>query len=229
MATTKTSTTPSTPKPVKRTPIKTYISKYKKSNTKVGIDVSAWQDNINWKKAKKAGVEFAMLRIGYGHTNSNELVMDKQFKNNLKGAKEAKVPIGLYFYSYAKTEEQAKQQANWIVKQLNGQKLDLPIAFDWENWNSFNKYNVSFKKLKNIAQTFIDTVEEHGYKGMLYSSAYYINQIWGVFDNTWLAYYTSNNDFSKPYIMWQLSSKGSVDGISGSVDIDVLYKNKNEH
>ena len=155
--------------------------------------------------------------------------MDKQFQNNLKGAKEAKVPIGLYFYSYAKTKKDAEDQANWIVKQLNGQKLDLPIAFDWENWNSFNKYGVSFKTLSDIAQTFIDTVEKHGYKGMLYSSAYYLKNIWDDFDNTWVAYYTSNNDFSKPYIMWQLSSSGQVDGISGSVDMDILYENKNEH
>ena len=64
---------------------------------------------------------------------------------------------------------------------------------------------------------------------MLYSSAYYLNNIWDDFENTWVAYYTSNNDFKKPYIMWQLSSSGSVDGISGSVDMDILYENKNEH
>ena len=223
------SSSSSTSKPKKKTPIKTYIEKYKKANTKIGIDVSAWQDNINWKKAKKAGVEFAMLRIGYGPVSGNEIKMDKQFKNNLKGAKEAKVPIGLYFYSYAKTVEEAEAQAKWIVRQLDGQKLDLPIAFDWENWSTFNKYNVSFKKLSDIAQTFIDTVEKYGYKGMLYSSAYYLNNIWDDFENTWVAYYTSNNDFKKPYIMWQLSSSGSVDGISGSVDMDILYENKNEH
>ena len=213
----------------KKTPIKTYISKYKKDYTKVGIDVSEWQGNINWKKVKKTGVEFAILRIGFGHTTKSGIVIDSKFKNNLKGAKEAGIPLGLYFYSYAKTKKEAEEQANWIVKQLNGQKLDLPIAFDWENWNSFNKYGVSFKTLSDIAQTFIDTVEKNGYKGMLYSSAYYLNKIWNDFDNTWVAYYTSNNDFEKPYIMWQLTSSGSVEGISGYVDIDILYEDKNKH
>ena len=64
---------------------------------------------------------------------------------------------------------------------------------------------------------------------MLYGSAYYLNTIWKNYDNTWVAYYTSKNDFRKPYIMWQLSSKGQVAGIKGSVDIDILYKNKNVH
>ena len=214
---------------IKTTKLSKYIKKHKKENTKIGIDVSAWQDDIDWKKAKKDGVEFAILRIGFGHTNSNELVLDKWFKNNLKKTKELNIPIGLYFYSYAKTKEQAREQAKWIVKELNGQKLDLPIAFDWENWNSFNKYNVSFKELSDIADTFIEEVENNGYKGMLYSSAYYLNHMWRDFDNTWVAYYTENNDFKKPYIMWQLSSKGKVDGITGPVDIDILYENKNEH
>ena len=219
----------STSTPVKKTAIKKYIKKYKKDNTKIGIDVSAWQDNINWEKAKKAGVEFAMIRIGYGPTSDNEIKEDKWFKNNIKGAKKAGIPVGIYLYSYAKSVEDAKEQIKWIHKKLNGEKLELPIAFDWENWSSFNKYKVSFKKLNDIAKAFIDEANKYGYDGMLYSSAYYLNHIWKQFDNTWVAYYTSNNDFSKPYIMWQLSSKGGVDGISGPVDIDVLYEDKNVH
>ena len=134
------------------------------------------------------------------------------------------IELGVYFYSYAKSEEDARAQAKWIVKKLNGQKLELPIAFDWENWSSFNKYNVSFKHLNDIAYAFIDEVEKNDYEGMLYSSAYYLKNIWKDYDKVWLAYYTDNNDFSKPFNIWQLSSKGKVNGISGSVDIDVLYK-----
>ena len=215
--------------PIKKTSLKKYINKYKKENTKIGIDVSAWQDNINWEKAKNAGVEFAMIRIGYGPTSNNEIKEDKWFKNNIKGAKKAGIPVGVYLYSYARSIEDAKEQVKWINNKLNGEKLELPIAFDWENWSSFNKYNVSFKKLNDIANAFIEETHKYGYEGMLYSSAYYLNHIWKQYDNTWLAYYTSNNDFKKPYIMWQLSSKGGVDGISGPVDIDVLYENKTEH
>lgn len=210
--------------------ISEFINKYKNDNTKIGIDVSAWQGNINWNKVKENGVEFAMLRIGYGHDSNNEIVFDKQFKNNIKNAKEAGVPIGIYFYSYAKTKEESVAQAKWIIEALEGEKLDLPIAYDWENWSKFNTYNVSFKGLSEMADAFINEVEKSGYKGMLYSSAYYLNHIWKDFDNTWLAYYTNNNDYEKEYSMWQLSSSGGVNGISGYVDIDILFnevQNKN--
>ena len=217
-------TTSSSSSTVKRTKISEYIKKYKNENTKIGIDVSAWQDNIDWAKAKKDGVEFAILRIGYGHTNSGELKLDNWFERNIKEAKKQGIELGVYFYSYAKSEEDARAQAKWIVKKLDGQKLELPIAFDWENWSSFNKYNVSFKHLNDIAYAFIDEVEKNDYEGMLYSSAYYLKNIWKDYDKVWLAYYTDNNDFSKPFNIWQLSSKGKVNGISGSVDIDVLYK-----
>ena len=217
-------TTSSSSSTVKRTKISEYIKKYKNENTKIGIDVSAWQDNIDWSKAKKDGVEFAILRIGYGHTNSGELKLDNWFERNIKEAKKQGIELGVYFYSYAKSEEDARAQAKWIVKKLNGQKLELPIAFDWENWSSFNKYNVSFKHLNDIAYAFIDEVKKNDYEGMLYSSAYYLKNIWKDYDKVWLAYYTDNNDFSKPFNIWQLSSKGKVNGISGSVDIDVLYK-----
>ena len=209
---------------VKKVALKEFITKYKTENTMIGIDVSAWQDDINWEKAKKDGVEFAILRIGYGPSDG-VIKEDKWFKNNIKKATAAGIPLGVYLYSYAKTEEDAVNSVKWIVEKLNGQKLDIGIAFDWENWNSFNKYNVSFHKLNNIARTFIKECENNGYKGWLYSSAYYLHNIWESFpDNTWLAYYTSNNDFSLPFTIWQASSKGKVSGISGAVDIDILYK-----
>ena len=209
-------------------PISNYVKKYKNKNTMIGVDVSSWQDEIDWKKAKKAGVEFAIIRIGFGHTNSGELKMDKQFKNNIKNAKKNGIKVGLYFFSYAENEKQGKEHAEWIINQLDGEKLDLPVAFDWENWNDFNSYKMSFTRVHNTAQTFITTLEKAGYKGMLYSSAYYLTRLWGSnFKNQWLAYYTDKNDYTeKPFMMWQATSSGKVDGIPGFVDIDILYKNK---
>lgn len=209
----------------KKTPISKYIKKYKNENTMIGIDVSTWQGEVDYEKVKKDGVEFVIIRIGFGHTNSGEIKLDNQFKNNIKKAKEAGLKVGLYLYSYAENEEQAKEQANWIVDKLDGEKLDLPIAFDWENWNSFNSYKMSFTKLNNSANSFINELEKNGYEGMLYSSAYYLNRIWTDYKNIWLAYYTDNNDFNeKPFMLWQLTSSGKVNGIDGAVDIDVLYK-----
>ncbi len=206
---------------VKRDSISVFADKHKKDGAKIGIDVSTWQGNINWQKAKDDGVEFAMIRIGFGHNSDNEMVLDNKFERNIEEAKKVGMPIGVYFYSYAKTKEEAIEQAKWIVEKLNGEKLDLPISFDWEEWSKFNTYNVSFRGLTEIAQAFIDEVEKNGYQGSLYSSAYYLNNIWGNIDNTWLAYWTDNNDYEKPFNMWQVGI-GKVNGI-GEVDIDILY------
>ena len=207
-----------------RTKISEFIKKYKTDKTSIGIDVSAWQDDIDWKKVKDSGVEFAMIRIGFGHTSKGEIKLDNWYLNNIKKAKEQNIDVGLYFYSYAGTIEEAVNQAKWIVKTLDGESLNLPIAFDWEDWSDFNTYKISFRTLNKIANAFIDEVEKNGYDGMIYGSAYYLNRIWYDYDKTWLAYYTSNNDYEKDYMMWQLSSRGEVPGISGSVDINILYK-----
>lgn len=214
----------SSPSKVNRTPLKTYIKKYKNDKTSIGIDVSAWQDDIDWKKVKNDGVEFAMIRIGFGHTNSGEIKLDNWYKNNIKKAKEQGIKVGLYFYSYASSIKEVQEQTKWILDTLDHEPLDLPIAFDWEDWGDFNSYKVSFKKLNDIAKTFISDIEKEGYTGMLYGSAYYLNRIWDNYDKTWLAYYTDNNDYEKPFMMWQLTSTAEVNGIEGSVDVDILYK-----
>ena len=208
-----------------RTDIKTYIDKYKNENTMIGIDVSAWQGDINFKKVKDAGVEAVVIRLGYG-PSKGELKLDAKFKANLKGFKAQNIPVGVYFYSYAKTKEDVIKQAEFVVKQLDGETLELPIAFDWENWKNYNNYNLSFKDLNDLYLTFSNELKKHGYNTMIYSSAYYLNRLWDVHNNTWVAYYTSNNDFKKEYMMWQASSHGKVSGISGSVDVDIIYNNK---
>ena len=85
-----------------------------------------------------------MIRIGFGNDNKNNIIMDSKFQNNIKNAKEVGLKVGLYFYSYAKSEKEAINQAKWIIKELNGQSLDLPIAFDWESWTYFDDYQINF-------------------------------------------------------------------------------------
>ena len=201
------------------------IKKYKNDKTAVGIDVSSWQGDINWEKVKAAGAEFAMIRIGYGHKNG-ELIFDSKFKKNLENAKKAGVKVGLYFYSYAKTTKEAKDQAKWIIDSLNGEKLDLPIAFDWEIWSGYSNYKLNFDDLNKIANAFIEEINNAGYEGVNYGSAFFVNRVWNLNSRTWLAYYTSNNDFEKPYFMWQLSSQGKINGINGYVDLNVMYLDK---
>lgn len=200
------------------------IKNYKNENTLVGIDVSSWQDNIDYKKVKDAGCDFVIIRIGYGHSD-DKLVLDKWFYNNIKGAKENDLLVGIYFYSYAKTTNESIAQANWIIDKLNNEKIDLPVAFDFENWSKFNTYGINFNDLNDIADSFINTLNKHGYDGMLYGSASYLNNIWNTNNKkVWLAHYASKTDYSKNYIIWQLSNRGKIDGINSDVDLDILYK-----
>jgi GH25 family lysozyme M1 (1,4-beta-N-acetylmuramidase) len=213
----------------KGTKLAKFIEKYKTDDTLIGIDVSAWQGNIDFSKAKKDGVEAAIIRLGYGPSGDDrKLKLDSKFKRNLEGFKKVGIPVGIYYFSYAKTKEEVKNTADYIIKNLDGATLDFPIAFDWENWgSSFNKYGVSFKDLGDMYQIFKKTLNDAGYKTMLYSSAYYLNKVWDDRqENSWVAYYTSNNDFKKEYMMWQATSKGKVSGISGPVDINIIYNNK---
>lgn len=205
--------------------IKDAIKKYKTDKTMIGIDVSTWQDKIDWNKVKNDGVEFAMIRLGFGHNRNNQLIMDKQYKDNILNAKKAGIKVGIYFFSYAKSIDDAIAQARYVIDVLDGETLELPIAFDWENWSKFNSYNISLTDINLIADAFIEEVEKHGYQGMLYSSKYYLDNIWNVNNkDTWLAHYTSKTSYSKSYSMWQFSNKGKVDGIDALVDLNVLYK-----
>lgn len=205
--------------------IKDVIKKYKNDNTMIGIDVSAWQGDIDFNNVKDENVEFAMIRVGYGYNSENENILDKRFYDNFAKAKESNIKIGLYFYSYAKSEKEAISQADWIVNKLNKQNIDLPIAFDFEDWQNFNSYNLSLTDLNNIAQAFMNRIEKHGYKSMLYGSYYYLQNIWDTQNkNIWLAHYSDKTDYPNDYQIWQLSNVGKVNGINTNVDINVLYK-----
>ena len=201
------------------------VSNYKNDKTLLGIDVSSFQGEIDWEKVKESGVEFAIIRLGFGYTVNMELVLDKYFQENLKGAKENDIKIGVYFYSYANEIEEVEKQAQFIVDNLNGENLDLGVTFDWENWNNFKDYHVNLYDLDNMYNSFKKVLEDNGYKTMLYGSKFYLKNIWKTEDkDIWLAHYTNKTNYDKDYVMWQFSDKGVVEGINSFVDLDVLYK-----
>lgn len=203
------------------------LQKYKNEDNKLGIDVSQWQGEIDFSKVKEAGAEFVIIRLGYQKDYDAEDVIDPYFAQNIKNAKQAGLDVGLYFYSYAKTKEEATRQADFVMNNIKDYKIELPIAFDWESWNSFVKCNISFYDLNQIAHTFVDTLNEKGYKGSLYGSKNYLQRVWyeDEFENIWLAHYTDKTDYDKKYFLWQFCSTGKVNGINGDVDIDILNYN----
>ncbi|MFI3260282.1 MAG: glycoside hydrolase family 25 protein [bacterium] len=202
------------------------LDNYIDENSSAGIDVSHWQGDIDWDKVKAAGAEFVIIRIGYAPSDDGDFFLDKKFEENIKGAKEAGLDVGLYYFSYARSIEQVVEHANFIVDKLDGMELELPISFDWEIWSKFKEYELNLATLNQMALAFIETVEEAGYEGMNYSSAYYLRNIWDIDVPTWLAHYTTQTNYEGDYFMWQLADTGKIDGISGYVDLNILYKNK---
>ena len=200
------------------------IKNYKNDNTQIGIDVSKWQGDIDFSKLKSAGVEFVIIRIGSSTGINGENFIDSKFIQNIKNANSVGIPVGVYFYSYANSIDKAISDAKWIIENIKDYKVELPIAFDWENWGSFNTYELSFFGLTNMAKRFMDTVKDAGYDAMLYSSKTYLENIWMSVDYpVWLAHYTKNTNYAGDYSYWQICSNGRVDGINGDVDIDIRY------
>ena len=220
----KKTTTSNNSHPKKKYLIEDLIKEHKNDNTMIGIDVSSWQSDIDFKKVKDSGVEFVIIRIGFGH-KKGEIIYDNRFSEYLKSAKENGLRVGLYFYSYAKNVKESSEQAKWIIEALNGESLDLPIAFDWEIFGGFNNYNLSLTDLNLIGETFIKKINSAGYEGMLYSSKYYLENMWNLNEyKTWLAHYIDKTNYKGEYYIWQLSNTGKVNGIKGDVDLDILYK-----
>lgn len=200
------------------------ISSYKTEKTRIGIDVSSWQGEIDFDAIQNAGVEFVMIRVGGTRGRDGEYFVDDYFERNITEANKRNIDVGIYFYSYANSNEKAREEAKWVMEHIKDYNVTLPIAYDWENWSSFNDYNLSFFGLTNMAETFLNTVSDAGYEGLLYSSKNYLERLWfpSKYD-TWLAHYVDKTSYKGSYKYWQLCSDGKIDGIKGAVDIDIMY------
>lgn len=199
------------------------VTLYKTDTTKIGIDVSKWQGEIDFNQLKNAGVEFIIIRVGNGEGFHASSLEDPYFKKNIEGATNAGIPVGIYYYSYATTKEEAKEQATWVIEKLKGYQIDLPIAFDWESWSYFNGLGLSLYDINTVANAFLQEIEKAGYDEILYGSKYYLQNIWQTTESVWLAHYTSKTDYDGLYRLWQLCDNGKVSGINGAVDINVMY------
>lgn len=200
------------------------ISIHKTENTEVGIDVSRWQGEIDFNQVKEAGATFVIIRIGVQDGQNGEVEMDYTYLQNIANAKEAGLKVGVYLYSIATSVEESIEQAHWVVDQLAGQELELPIVFDWESWSSFTNYQLNLHDLNAIADAFITTVEKEGYQAMIYGSKNYLENVWEINDESvWLAHYTDKTTYQSSYRFWQLTDVGVIAGINGYVDINVMY------
>lgn len=207
--------------------IEEQIENYKTSDTMIGIDISKWQGEVDFEKVKNAGVEFVILRMGVMKNKDTPLAIDNTFEENYKNAKNAGLKIGVYIYSESNTIDKAIENAEFVIENLKGDKLDFPVCFDWECWAYFNDLEINLYRLNEMYDAFSDKLKDAGYDTMLYASENYLNNTWlDLKDYTiWAAKYsTKKPSISRDYILWQNSDKGRVDGIEGNVDLDVYYK-----
>ena len=187
------------------------------------IDVSTWNGNIDWDKVYKSGVRYAMIRSSFGVENPNQV--DNKFVRNITNAQRAGVKCGIYHYSYAKSAAEAKKEAEFCLKTIKGYKLDLPVAFDIED---SSQTHLGKDTLTSIVIAFCDRIKSAGYRPMLYCNPNWLcnylhkDKLINKYD-IWLA----NWGVSAPSYncaIWQYSENGSVPGISGSVDMNWIYK-----
>lgn len=186
------------------------------------IDVSTWQGNIDWKKVKKSGCGYAIIRAGFGRETSQ---VDNQFERNYKNAKAAGVKLGVYWYSYAVNRDDAVKEAKACLSVLKGKSLEMPVFFDMEE-SFMTKY--SRATLTGMAKAFCDTVIKGGFESGVYSNlnwfTNYLNysELKALYP-IWLAQWSSSPQLECD--IWQYSSEGTVAGIDGYVDMNIIYSN----
>lgn len=200
-----------------------------------GVDISYFQNTINWKKVKASGIDFAVIRVGYRGYGDGTLMVDSKFKENLVNAKAAGVDVGVYFFTQAINVSAAKKEAEYVLKQIKGYTLELPVYIDMEeiSYDSarFDKAELSYSAKTNICRAFCETIKNAGYRAGVYASnnclTYHFNGPALAEDyDIWVAHYNNYTDYSGDYQMWQYTGTGRVGGITTTVDMNVLYMKK---
>ena len=192
-----------------------------------GIDVSKYQGNIDWGAVAASGINFAIIRVGYRGSASGALVQDPNFKKNISGATKAGIKVGLYFFTQAVNEAEAVEEASMAMSLASGYKVTYPIFIDTESASNGRANGLSKSARTAVVKAFCQTIRNGGYKAGVYASkSWYANQLNASALNgycIWVAQYNSSCTYSGKYDMWQYSSKGSVSGIKGNVDMNISY------
>ena len=203
------------------------VASFENDGQYVGIDVSSWQGNINWPEVAASGVQFAIIRVGFrGYAEEGNIKEDAYFRQNVRGAVSNGIKVGIYFYSTARNEDEALQEAAWVVDKIKSYSITYPVAYDFEEFGMHRTANISGEQATNNAIAFLNYVGSQGFGTMMYANK---NDITHRFQKSrlpykfWLAHYTSSTDYTGSYQMWQRTSKGSVPGISGYVDMNIAY------
>ncbi len=190
---------------------------------RLGVDVSHWNDRIDWTKVKNAGIKYAIIRCGYGRNSKDQ--DDREWARNVAECERLGIPYGAYIYSHAKTEAEALDEAKHCLRLLKGHYPKYPVYLDLEDPN--DTAPLSNAMLAKISKKFCDTIKANGYKAGVYSStSWWETKLTGNVYNSyskWVAQWASRCYYTGKYDMWQFTSTGKVNGISGDVDLNYAY------
>ena len=203
-----------------------------------GIDVSSYQGTIDWSKVKQDGIEFAVIRAGYtGYTKSRHSInADTQAVTNIKNAQAAGLPVGVYWFSQALNESEARAEAQKTLEIISGYDLQLPVFFDYEFHgvtegrldSAWREGTITKSQMTANARAFCEEIESAGYETGIYANKSFLTSQLDAASlandySIWLAHFTTQTDYTGDYYMWQYTEEGKVDGISGNVDCDFMY------
>ncbi|MDO5402781.1 MAG: glycoside hydrolase family 25 protein [Eubacteriales bacterium] len=195
-----------------------------------GIDVSQFQGDIDFSRVKASGVEYAIIRCGYRGYGSGTLQEDPEFKDNIEGALTNDIEVGVYFFTQAVTKEEAVEEADYVIDKIKPYNVTYPVVLDVEEilGDTYRQQQLNKEQLTEVIAAFCERVKEKGYTPMIYGNLKYLI---GKVDLTrlesydkWFAYYDDELYYPYEISMWQYSDSGSVDGISGNVDLNISFK-----
>jgi uncharacterized protein YjdB len=210
------------------------VAKYKRSYK--GIDVSQFNGSINWSSVKKDGYDFAMIRVGYrGYGTEGNFAEDANYRINIESAQKAGIPVGVYFVTQATNENEAIEEANWVIERIKEYKISYPVAIDIEKSTSSTSGradDLDKNTRTYLAQLFCKKIQSAGYTPIVYTNVDWatnklvMSQL-SAYD-TWIASYkydtSKDPGYSGKYSIWQYSDIGKVNGILGNVDLNICYK-----
>ena len=200
-----------------------------------GVDVSSYQENIDWNAVKEAGIEFAIVRVGYRGYKSGELDLDNCFVEHIEGALAAGLEVGVYFFSQALTPEEAAEEAEFVLEKIKDYPVAYPVVYDWEEVDvsgGARTDEMNMLMLTSCAQAFCEVIEAAGYKPCIYFNQTYGYQQFNLVSLKdhmfWLAEYDTHPSFEYHFQLWQYTNEGTVPGIDGHVDLNIAFQKKDE-
>ena len=193
-----------------------------------GIDVSVWQGRIDWDQVKESGVEFVMIRVGGRGLSEGLIYNDDNAQEYYEGATAAGLKVGAYFFSQSVTVEEAVEEAEFVLNAVKSWDVQMPLVYDWEYMGEdVRTADTDARTLTDMAKAFCDTIEEAGYEPMIYFGRSQSMEMMNLEELTdypfWLAMYSTIMDYPYKINMWQYTDQGTVPGIEGNVDLNLMF------